>query len=90
VERATFIKTFSGKEYSIDNSLDYLQKIVDPGRFFRINRNCLVYIDAINYISSYPSSRLQLKLNEMIPSVADDYLIVSREKVNEFKKWIDK
>jgi hypothetical protein len=49
-----------------------------------------VYIDAINYISSYPSSRLQLKLNEMIPSVADDYLIVSREKVNEFKKWIDK
>lgn len=90
IERATFIRAFSGKEYSIDNSLDYLQKIVDPDKFFRINRNCLVNINAISDILSYSSSRLQLRLNEKIPSINEDYLVVSREKVNEFKKWIDK
>lgn len=90
LERATFIRTFSGKEYSFDNSLDYLQKIVDPDKFFRINRNYLVNINAISDILSYSSSRLQLRLNEKIPSINEDYLVVSREKVNEFKKWIDK
>ncbi len=90
LERATFIRTFSGKEYAIDSSLDNLQKIVDPDKFFRINRNCLVYINAISDILSYSSSRLQLRFNEKIPSINDDYLVVSRDKVNEFKKWIDK
>ena len=90
LERATFIKTLSGKEYSIDHSLEYLQKIVDPDKFFRINRNCLINVNAITDILSYSSSRLQLKLNEKIPTINDDYLVVSREKVTEFKKWIDK
>jgi len=90
LERATFIRTFSGKEYPIDNSLDNLQKIVDPDKFFRINRNCLVYINAISDILSYSSSRLQLRLNEKIRSINEDYLVVSRDKVTEFKKWIDK
>jgi DNA-binding LytR/AlgR family response regulator len=89
-ERATFIRTLSGKEYSIDYSLDYLQRIVDPDKFFRINRNCLVYINAISDILSYSSSRLQLRLNEKIQSIDDDYLVVSRDKVSDFKKWMDK
>jgi DNA-binding LytR/AlgR family response regulator len=88
--RATFIKTLSAKEYAIDNSLEYIQRIVDPDKFFRINRNCLININAITDILSYSSSRLQLKLNEKMSSINDDYLIVSREKVTEFKKWIDK
>lgn len=90
LERATFIRTFSGKEYSIDNSLDSLQKIIDPDKFYRINRNCLVNINAIEDILIYSSSRLQLKLKDKIPFVNEDYLVVSREKVKDFKKWIDK
>jgi DNA-binding LytR/AlgR family response regulator len=90
LERATFIRTCSGKEYCMDNSLDYLQKTIDPDIFFRINRNCLVSINSISDIISYSSSRLQLRLKEKIPSINDDYLVVSREKVTGFKKWIDK
>lgn len=90
LERSTFIRTFSGKEYPVDYSLDQLQKTVDPEKFFRINRNCLVYINAISDILGYSSSRLQLKLNEKIPPVDEDYLVVSRDKVTEFKKWMDR
>jgi DNA-binding LytR/AlgR family response regulator len=86
LERATFIKTVSDKEYSVDYSLDYLQKTIDPDKFFRINRNCIININAISDILSYSSSRLNIKLNGN-KSIGD--LIVSKDKVSEFKKWID-
>jgi len=85
--RATFIRTFSDKDYSVDHSLDYLHKIIDPGKFFRINRNCVVNINAIDDILSYSSSRLKIKINCHKPI---DDLIVSKDKVSEFKKWIDR
>jgi DNA-binding LytR/AlgR family response regulator len=87
LERATFIKTFSDKEYSVDYSLDYLHKMIDPDKFFRINRNCIVNINAVIDILRYSSSRLKIKLNGEKP-IYD--LIVSKDKVSEFKKWIDK
>ena len=90
LERATFIRTFSGREYSVDNSLDFIHKTIDPETFFRINSNCLLNINAISDILSYSSSRLQIKLHDKIPSLDESYLVVSREKVTEFKKWIDK
>jgi DNA-binding LytR/AlgR family response regulator len=85
--RATFIKTFSDKDYSVDYSLDFLSKKIDPDKFFRINRNCIININAVSDILSYSSSRLKIKLNNEKPFYD---LIVSKDKVNEFKKWIDK
>jgi len=87
LERATFIKTFSDNDYSVDYSLDYLCKKIDPDKFFRINRNCIININAVRDILCYSSSRLKIKLNGEKP-IYD--LIVSKDKVNEFKKWIDK
>ena len=86
-ERATFIYSFSGHNYAIDDSLDNLQKMLDPDKFFRINRNYLINIDAITDIVSYSSSRLVVKLNN---NPTNEDLIISREKVSEFKQWIDK
>lgn len=87
LERATFIRTFEDRDFSIDYSLDYIQKIIDFSIFFRINRDCIVNVNAINEILCYSSSRLKLKLKSHKP-IED--LIVSRDKVSEFKKWIDK
>jgi two-component system response regulator LytT len=61
--------------------------MVDPRKFFRINRECIVNIDAIALMYSYSSSRLQLTLKGREKS---DLFVVSRDKVSEFKKWIDK
>jgi len=85
-ERAVFLRTVGGKKYDLDYSLDQLQKVVDPNTFFRINRNYLIHIDAIQDIYSYSSNRLGVKLKML------DHLdmIVSREKVSDFKKWLDR
>lgn len=86
MERAVFFKSNDGKNYSIDNSLDQVQNLVDPKNFFRINRNYLIHINAIKDIYNYSSSRLGIKINQI--NHLD--LVVSREKVSEFKKWLDR
>jgi DNA-binding LytR/AlgR family response regulator len=87
LERAVFIRTFDDREYSIDFSLDYIQNVVDPKYFYRISRNCIININAIRDIVSFSSSRLLIKINSR-KTIAD--LIVSREKVSEFKQWAGK
>jgi DNA-binding LytR/AlgR family response regulator len=86
VERAVFLRTANGKKFDLDYSLDQLQNLVDPSKFFRINRNYLIQIEAIQDIFSYSSNRLAVKLKMM------DHLdmVVSREKVSDFKKWLDR
>jgi len=86
-ERNVFLSDYCGKDYGVDNSLEELQGILDPRKFFRINRECIVNIDAITLMHSYSSSRLQLILKDREKS---DIFVVSREKVSDFKKWIDK
>lgn len=87
LERSTFIMTFSDKMYAVDYSLDDIYKKIDPDKFFRINRNCILNMSAIRDILSYSSSRLKIKLNN--DKHIDD-LIVSKDKVKEFKNWVDK
>jgi len=86
-ERNVFLADNQGKDYGVDYSLDQLQTILDPRKFFRINRECIVNIDAIALMYSYSASRLQLTLKEKEKS---DLFVVSRDKVAEFKRWIDK
>lgn len=86
-ERSVFLSDFQGKDYGIDYSLEQLQSMLDPRKFFRINRECIVNIDSIVMMYSYSSSRLQLTLKN---KEKNDLFIVSRDKVPEFKKWIDR
>jgi DNA-binding LytR/AlgR family response regulator len=86
-ERNVFLSDFNGKDYGIDYSLEQLQTMLDTRKFFRINRECIVNIDSIALMYSYSSSRLQLTLKNIEKS---DLFVVSREKVAEFKRWIDK
>jgi DNA-binding LytR/AlgR family response regulator len=87
IERNVFLNDHQGKDYGVDSSLDQLQGILDPRKFFRINRECIVNIDAITIMHSYSSSRLQLNLKDRERS---EQFVVSREKVSEFKRWIDR
>lgn len=87
IERAVFLTDFQGKDNAVDYSLEQLQNLLDPRKFFRINRECIVNIDAISIMSSYSSSRLHLTIKNQEKS---DLFVVSREKVSDIKKWIDK
>lgn len=84
-ERSTFLRTSSGKNYDLDYSLDQLQGMVDPEQFFRINRNHLVNINCIGEVVSYSTNRLKLKMK----SGFEEGIIVSRDRVSDFKHWMD-
>jgi DNA-binding LytR/AlgR family response regulator len=85
MEKYTFLQNNSARDYAIDYTLDQLEDLLDPAQFFRINRKFIVSFTAISDIISYSNSRLKVKLN----SNKSDDLIVSREKVQGFKKWLE-
>lgn len=87
MERNTFIQTDTGKTYPIDYSLDRIEQLVDPGQFFRINRNFIVNFSAIQDILIYSSGRLKIILNGWTDK---EDILVSRERVTEFKEWMDR
>ena len=80
------VVTGSGMRYALDYTLDNLETIVSPDIFFRINRKVIVNINSIQKVSPYFNSRLRLNSGEL----KDDDAIVSRERVNDFKKWLDR
>jgi DNA-binding LytR/AlgR family response regulator len=85
MEKYTFLQNNSGRDYAINYSLDQLEDLLDPAQFFRINRKFIVSSSAISDIISYSNSRLKIKLNT---NESND-LLVSREKVQDFKKWLE-
>jgi len=87
VERSTFINTFSGKIFDVDYSLDQVQKMLDPEKFYRINRNFIININAITDIITWSSNRLKVKLTGGDENFE---MVVSRDKVSDFKRWLDR
>jgi len=85
-EKSTFICTEDGKNYAIDYYLDQLEKLIDPQLFFRINRKFIINLDAVKDIIAYSNSRLKI----ILKNPPDEDVIVSREKVKDFKKWLDR
>ena len=76
------LTTREGGEFLIDYSLDQLEDILNPLDFFRVNRQFIVKAEAIREIHTYFNSRLLLRLSPDTPSE----IIVSRDRVNHFKK----
>ncbi len=85
-DNVTFIVTKTNSRCIIDHSLDTLSALVDPDIFFRINRSTLASMKSIKKINKYFNSRLHIELD---PGTSDSQLI-SRVKVQEFLKWIDR
>lgn len=76
----------NGKRYAVDYTLDQLEGLVSPNLFFRINRKVLISMNAIQKVGSYFNSRLKID-SEILK---DELAIVSRERVSDFKAWLDR
>ena len=81
----TWATTKANQRVPLDYSLDQIEKLLDRNQFFRINRQFIIHIDAIRKITTYYNSRLILQL---APGVDSD-VIISRERVAEFKGWLE-
>src|SRR5690242_3177782 len=84
--RLNFFKTYDNRKFVVDYTMDELEDMLDPSRYFRISRSFYVSINSIDQIHDYFGNRLLLNLK---PAV-DKESIVSREKVTDFKQWMGK
>ncbi len=85
-DQLVHLATHEGKRHIIDNSLDDLEQLLDPHLFNRINRQMIISARAIKSIHRWFNSRLKV---ELLPAFSED-VIVSREKVTDFKTWLDR
>ena len=83
--KGTYLYTKEGRNYLLDTTLDSLETELAPEQFFRINRKFFVNIQAIKDMISYTNSRLQIKLN----NYNEQEVIVARERVKDFKNWLE-
>lgn len=84
-ESLSFLVTNKGNRYLIDYTLDQLETMLQPKNFFRINRKIILHIQSIEKVTTYFNSRLSITTKFL----DSDAKIVSRDRVNDFKKWLD-
>ncbi len=83
--KATFLHTNKGKNYILDETLEQIEEQLDSTKYFRVSRKFIINMDFIKDIISYTNSRLQVKLEHF----NEFDIIVSREKVKDFKTWLE-
>jgi DNA-binding LytR/AlgR family response regulator len=77
---------FNNNKYLLEYNLSQLEEQLQPNTFFRINRHLVVNIEAISKVHTWLGGRLQV---ELCPATTADS-VVSRERVNGFKEWLDR
>lgn len=82
--KGTYLYTCDNRNYLIDCSLEKLENDLDPKAFFRVNRKFIIALKSIKDILTYSNTRLELKLDPF----TEQQIIVSRERVKDFKEWI--
>lgn len=82
--KSSFLVTNEGRTFPVEESLDALEKKSNPEKFFRVSRRFLISVKAIKEISIYSNSRLKIVLNHF----NEEDIIVSRERVQDFKNWL--
>ncbi|NHF59453.1 response regulator transcription factor [Flavobacteriaceae bacterium TP-CH-4] len=83
--KGTYAATSEGRNYLLETTLENLESELEPKTFFRVSRKFYVNVNHINDIVSYTNSRLQIKLNRF----SEQEIIVSRERVRDFKLWLE-
>jgi hypothetical protein len=82
--KGTYIHTLDNRDYLIDSSLEVVEAELDPKDFFRISRKYIIPLQSVKEIQLYSNSRLKISL----PTYKADEVIVSRERVSDFKEWL--
>jgi two-component system response regulator LytT len=82
--KGTYIHTLDNRNYLMDTTLEILEQELDAKDFFRVSRKFIVPLAPIKEIQLHTNSRLKV----ILPTYKEDEVIVSREKVQDFKNWL--
>lgn len=85
-EKVTFLITEKSKRFMLSQTLDELEKVIDPKLFFRINRQIILHINSVKIVHKYHKGRLKIELQN---KWAPNDIIVSTRRVASFQTWLD-
>lgn len=87
-ETVNTIYLFTGERYHLDViTLDELEKMLDPKKFFRVNRQFIINIEAIQSIKSLDNAKIDVYLKKPNQALQID---VSRMRSPDFRKWVNR
>lgn len=81
----TTLATHDGRRFVVDYTLEQLESLLDPGQFFRLNRQVLAQLPAVRRLHPHFGGKLLVELH---PAPTDEVL-VSREKTAAVKAWLE-
>ena len=90
-DKISFAVKQDGKRYALDFTMDKLETMLDPKTFFRLNRQFITSLRAIEEMTAYSKSRVKVKLIPLSTAsgrVSKEEAVVSSERTNEFKRWL--
>ncbi len=83
-----YVITKNNEKYSMDyESMDEVEEMLNPDRFFRVNRQFIVNRVAVQRVWGIENSKMIVKLKEPNQAIEID---ISRQKSPIFKKWLEK
>ncbi|MCU0469172.1 MAG: LytTR family DNA-binding domain-containing protein [Arcicella sp.] len=85
--KSTYLVKTDGKKFPYSESMDSLYHLLNPAHFFRINRNYILQHQAIDRIEQYAGRNITVTLK---PLPAEGSIVVSKDRISEFKGWLDK
>ena len=83
-DKANYLMTYSGEKYMIESTIDSLENELDPQKFFRISRGCIIAFGAIKSVSRNATGRLVVISQPPAPVE----LAVSRARAEGFISWL--
>ena len=81
----TYVVRKDGKRSTTGDSLDLIYSSLDERFFFRVNRQIIVAISAIETITKFGNSKLKIQVK---PTSEVD-IIIGKNKAAAFKQWLD-
>lgn len=81
----SYAHLFNGERIAIPQTLEILTQELDPKNFFRVNRQYILHVNAIEEVHNYFNGKLKLKVKDC----TDEAIIVSRTKATLLKTWLD-
>jgi two-component system LytT family response regulator len=73
------------RRFVVDYTLEQLESLLDPRQFFRLNRQFLAQLPAVQRLHPHFNGKLLLELH---PAPSEEVL-VSREKAGALKQWLE-
>ena len=83
-EERVYAYGYNGERYPMEYTLEAVQGMLSPRKFYRANRQFIISRDAVVDVSVWFGSRLSVNLSVDIP----EKIIVPKARVPEFKQWL--